>query len=277
MAEQLSPFILTEAGPSGLFPETRSSILSEAASGLWTRFLDCYAKPCWTEVVRACRRRGIPSSEAADVFQELMVRLLRTSGFGRSVRAALRSASLQSSFQGNLPAKYLKYRELLPDSARFRTYLKGVIKNLVLEEIRRRRRRPRSLEDEDLVAIDASATVDLDRRWIEECLTEAAHYLRKECEAARTRGQRRLFTVLFRSIVKREPAAKIAQEFGVDRTTIADLLGRARQRFVEILQQITGVTGSSDLKKLLAEAPEALNTALCVAGTPTGRSTTTSA
>ena len=70
------------------FPETDSDILRQAAAGIWEPFFDGYLAPCWQETVTACRARRIPLSDADDLFQELMVRLLRDGRFQRSVRSA---------------------------------------------------------------------------------------------------------------------------------------------------------------------------------------------
>ena len=262
------------AGGAEGFPETRTEILEEAAQGNWTPFLDAYLRPCWREVVIACRSRHIPLPDADDLYQELMVRLIRDAGFNRRVLDALAEAERDSPFRGNLPGRYLEYRKLAFRSARFRTYLKRVIHNLVLEAVRRQRRQPKRLSDESLQGfepwMERSISHLLDRQWTADCLKEAVSQLRAECDQASTRGQRRLFKVLYLATIEGRSAGEIAEQCGVHRTTIAELLGRARKRLIELLSQVTGIKDPAELTDLLSASAEDLNSALRAQGEDLG-------
>lgn len=249
-------------GGNDLFPETHSAVLAQAAAGNWRPFLEQYLQPCWREVAIACRRRRLPLNDAADVFQELMVRLIRKSRFGAAMRHALRESGASGDFQGNLPARYLKGRDGHAPSARFRTYLKAAIRNLVTEAVRQRLRQPRYCESQEFSDLAQASTQEIDRHWMAERLALAAGELHRDCQAARTRGQRRLFDVLYRSIVDELPTAKIAEEFQVDRTTVAALLTQARERFVTLLKNATGIEDLDELRRSVAAVPDAMSQAM---------------
>lgn len=228
--------------------------------------MEHYLEPCWREVVIACRSRQIPLPDADDLFQELMLRLLRDAGFNRRVRSVLARQKQDPDFHGNMAGRYLRYRELPLRSARFRTYLKRVILNLVREAARKAQRRPKQLGDQAWKAIEPwmeqSVTRSLDRQWATDCLAEAAWQLWATSYAARTRGRRRLFDILYLSTVRGQRPDTIARTHGVTRTTISGLLTEARGRFVFLLARITGITDREELKDLLADGMDELRGAL---------------
>lgn len=248
------------------FPDTRTEILEEAAAGNWRPFLEEYLRPCWREVVIACHTRRLPIPDAEDLYQELMVRIIREAPFGRGVQHILAEQQLDPHVRANLPGRYLMYRKLPLESARFRTYLKRTIQNVLLETMRKQKRRPEQLDSDDWKVlepwIEQSISASLDRRWMSTCLTEAALRLRSESVSARTRGRRRLFDVLYLSTVEGLPAEKIAGHYGIHRTTIADLLTRARDRLVELMHEVTGIAEPSELKELMAANVSELKEAL---------------
>ena len=238
------------------FPETRTEVLQQAAAGNWAPFLDQYLRPCWREVVIACRRHGIPLPDADDLYQELMLRLLREGGFGPHTRGVLAEKEQDADYRANLAGRYLKFRELPLRSARFRTYLKDVIRNLVLEALRSRRRRPKPLSDQVESFLEPwfeqSISQSLDRQWIAGCLVEAAWCLWSESARARTRGQRRLFEVLYLFTVEDRTPADIARQFGLDRTTISGLLTDAKARFMVHLQKAAAIAAVEELRGAVA-------------------------
>lgn len=255
--------------PADRFPETLSDLLREAAGGDWDRFFREYLKPCWREIVLACRRRRLPLDDADDLFQELAVRLMRE-GRSRAGPAPSDPAAGPDAGQcGNPVKRFLGHREAGQPGAKFRTFLKKVVQNLILEHLRQKRARPLALDGSDGPRLEPwvedSISLSVDRRWVACCLEQAARQLRAESEAARTRGQRRLFPVLYLSTVKRWKAERMAHEFGLDRSTVADLLSRARQRFVQILGQITGITDPEELKGHVEGESDALIRALSAA------------
>ena len=63
------------------FPETQASVLLEAASGEWGRFLNEYLRPCWCQIIASCRARRLPLTDADDLFQELVLRLIKEGSF----------------------------------------------------------------------------------------------------------------------------------------------------------------------------------------------------
>ena len=248
------------------FPETVTLVLREAAAGRWEAFLSTYLRPCWREVVLACQAHQIPLPDADDLFQELMVRLVKDAGFGRRAAEELTRLGEDASFHGNLPSRYLKYHELPLRVAKFRTFLKATIRNLVLEMLRQRRREPRSLEEPSLERaepwIEQSITLGVDRAWYAECVEAAVTQLRDECAQASTKGSRRLLDLLYLTVVERRSTEEIAQCFSVDRTTVAHLLKQARVRLVTLLAAITGTTEPDELKTLVKKSIDDLKRVL---------------
>lgn len=248
------------------FPETVTLVLREAAAGRWEAFLATYLQPCWREVVLACRAHQIPLPDADDLFQELMVRLVKDAGFGRRAAEEMARLGEDANFHGNLPGRYLKYHELPLRAARFRTYLKATIHNLVLETLRQRRREPKSLEEPSLEGvepwIEASITVGLDRAWCAECVEAAVTQLRDECAQATTKGSRRLLDLLYLTVVERRSVEQIAEHFDVDRTTVSHLLKQARVRLVTLLAAVSGTTEPDELKALVKKSSDDLTRVL---------------
>ena len=214
----------------------------------------------------ACRRHGVRLVAPDDLYQELMLRVIRDAGFGHRARQALTEKHEDPETRDNLPGKYLKYRELPLPTARFRTYLKTVIRNLIHEAVRTERRQPGKIDSpHDMVLepwIEDSLTRHLDRRWIVDCLTEAAWRVYRESESARTRGKARCFDVLYRSTVKGESPGLIAVEYQVDRSTISALLTEARGQFANCLRQVAGITDLDELGDMLTDMADELKAAL---------------
>ena len=256
------------SSPSGTdaFPQTETVVLTAAADGHWEPFFRAYLQPCWREVVIACRRHGLRLADPDDLYQELMLRVIRDAGFGHRVKQALTANAEDPEARDNLPGRYLKYRELPLPTARFRTYLKTVIRNLLHEAVRTERRQPRKLDTRHRIVlepwIEESLTCYLDRQWIIDCLTEAAWQVHRESTSTRTRGKARRFDVLYRSTVKGESPGVIALEYGVDRSTISASLTEARGKFVDCLRQVAGITDLGELGDLLSNMADELKAAL---------------
>ena len=253
-----------DAVRSGTFPETQTAILEEAAAGNWDRFLSAYLEPCWREIVIACRSRRIPLEDADDLYQELVLRMIRDG----DLRLPAESGQDGPAFKANVPARFLKYRELTLRSARFRTVLKSVVRHLILEYFRSRKRLPRQLgenaEPGSETAIEESVSGTIDRQWLAECLLESAAQLQDESAQARTRGKRRLFDVLVRTTVHKESAAEIADRWQLDRTTVAELVTRSRGRFVELLRKSTEIEEVAELKQMVVRSAQLVVEALTV-------------
>lgn len=259
------------------FPDTQSDVLGEAARGHWDRFLDVYLAPCWREVEIECRRRGVSLADAPDLFQELMLRLLRDGEFKQTFKdfpppPGGKDRAEEGPGRANLPGRYLLYRQLRPDqAARFRTFLKRVIRNILLENQRRIRRLPRSLgavaETEGLEPwVDDSVGESVERWWVGQCMAEAARRLAEEANQARTRGEKRLFEILRRAVVDGASPTTLATTMDLDRSTVSELLGRARHRFLAHLQAVSGIEDLAELKTRMAAAPETLLDAMTAAG-----------
>lgn len=248
--------------PSSPFPETEESVLAQAAGGDWERFLRAYIEPCWREMLIVCRQRGISLVDGEDLFQSLMLRLLQE---GRT-RLPGGDDGQAASITGNLPARYVQYCRRQTESVRFRTYLKGTIVNIVREALRKQARRAEQPLIDQYPAIEPeleeSITQSLERHWLSECLYETARQFQELSRAQRTRGRRRLYDVLYRSIVDDQSPGFIAQQYGIDRSTVARLLTDARKQFVSLLQQVTGIDDPADLKRMLSHEPRLLQQAL---------------
>jgi DNA-directed RNA polymerase specialized sigma24 family protein len=253
-------------GGADALPLTDTAVLAAAADGHWKPFFRAYLQPCWREVVIASRRHGIRLADPDDLYQELMLRVIRDAGFGHRVKQALAANDEDPEARGNLLGRYLKYRELPLPTARFRTYLKTVIRNLIRKVVRTERRQPRKLDTHHRIVlepwIEESLTCYLDRQWIIDCLTEVVWQVHRESTSAHTRGKARWFGVLYRSTVKGESPRVTALEYQVDRSTISASLTEARGRFVDCLREVAGITNLDELGDLLADMVDELKTAL---------------
>jgi hypothetical protein len=239
-AEALDP-------PAG-FPEIRTD-LQRAAQCQWEPFFfNAYLQPAWREVVFACRARRLPLEDADELFQDLCLRLMREGRFRAASEAA---AHVAADYRGHLPARYLQSRNVSVASARFRTYLKGVLPHVVLEARRKRRRERPSPQDVEPF-VEQSVTRSLERAWVQHCLIAAARLLKHSCETARTRGQRRRFDILYRTAVLGESPGKIAVDLGIDRTRASCLLTQAQRKLLALLHQVSRVRDQTELKELLA-------------------------
>jgi RNA polymerase sigma factor (sigma-70 family) len=195
-----------------------------------------------------------------------MLRLVQAGEFRAEMRRWMAQHGEPPEFSANLPGRYLKYRELRLDSSRFRTYLRGVIRNLVCEAIRAAARQPRQLDQRqwDVVEpfVEESISRSLQQSWLRQCLEEAAWQLHLLSSKARTRGRQRLFRILYLSTVAGQSTGEMAQEMGVDRTTVSGLLREARGRFAARLARIAGIHDQTELRDLLAKEPDQLSAAL---------------
>lgn len=239
------------------FPDTISEILADAAAGKWDEFLSAYLRPCWREVAIHCRMYGFSDTDAEEMLQELLARLV----------TPRRDVTLPSDEGAkNVPARFLTQRRSGIVTAQFHTWLKAIIKNVVYEFVRSRKRRQTvrldQIAPEKLTELESSLTVLLDRHWLRDTLCRAAGDLHRESAAARTKGARRLFVVLVRTTILRESASEIAASCGIDRTTVSELVGRARTRFVELACQAAKIDDPIELRTQIERTPEVLLDAL---------------
>lgn len=243
-----------ESRDPSAFPETQTSVLVRAAQGDWEPFFREYLAPCWREITQACRGR-VPMGDAADLLQELTLRLLR---MGRSRDA--------EPLRGTIPQRFLVRKQLGIPSAKFRTYLKQVIANLVKEQARRakERTRTRDLSAADLSIEDSIHSI-VDRYWVAACLADAATRFRDECLSAKTKGRRRQFETLYLATVLGLSSAEIGKRLGLHRTTASEELAEARERFVALLGTLSGIADREELKRYVAADPSRLFEALEIA------------
>ena len=245
---------------SGLFPETNSGLLAAAADGRWEEFLAAYLRPCWKNLLAACRARGLDLNDADDLFQELIVRLMRPGRFGPETLRKIQEEGL-SQYRGNLPARYLRLQDLPLQSAKFRTYLKAVTTNLLAEALRERKRRTREAVPVDEIDVqqwlDESVGHSYDRSRTWEVLRTAIEQFYRETATARTRGQRRHFSYLYYTFVGNRSPGIIALRYGLNRATVSEGLDEARRRFVEIVRSLCGDDAENAVRLLIAEPHEA--------------------
>lgn len=237
--------------PSPGFPETQSEILAAAAAGDWERFFGAYLEPCWREIVITCRSRQIPMSDAGDFIQELALRLMRRP----ELRGELSNAVAVGA---NLAGRFLSNEEQGLATGRFRSFLKGVIANLFREYFRQRAKSAQALDSKLDLAIQDSVSKSLDRHWILGCLDDAATQMWEESRNATTKADRRLFELLYQTLVVGRSIQELAAELNLDRSTVNQQVAAARERFVRILEIRTGVTDREELRRMLAAEPHRL-------------------
>jgi DNA-directed RNA polymerase specialized sigma24 family protein len=255
---------------SAPFPETRHSLLAAAAAGSWEDFLAEYLQPCWRELGFVCRRWGFDATDAEDLLQDLMLRMIRTASFRKELAEAMPSDVAQIDLTGNLPARYLIYTRTVGKSARFRTYLKAVILNVVREAVRQRSKRPLALSEplqsQFEPAVEAAVDQALDAQWFRECLVSAARQLRVESTHARTKARRRMFDVLYHTLVERTRQTALAEKLGVDRSTLSGILKLSRERFVALVQRLAGLASVKAAETMIARNEVDVRSALIASG-----------
>jgi len=248
------------------FPLTRTEVLRSAAAGDWEPFLADYLQPCWQEVVIVCRQYHVPLADAEDLYQEFLVRILQDAGFGWQMRRLLAEAKEDPDLHGNLPFRYLVSRRLPLGSARFRTYLKGVIHKLLLETLRKSRRLPKPQDDRQLdecgARLDQSIGDWLDGQWAATCCLQALREFQQSCQSARTRGRRRLFEVLYLALIRNQSANQIAEKYGLDPSTARRLLSDARAELEAHLHTASRIHDCHELASFLQRHAAALHDAL---------------
>lgn len=256
---------MVRKGLPNAFPSTRLSVLQAAADGEWEHFYREYLEACVRETAIGCRARGLPLQDVDDLIQDLFIRLQQSGGFGKQWREELRVVAADPQFRGNVPAKYLYTKRLGLASAKFRTYLKSVIRRIVLEWVRTSRTamQQRFEDQSDFEKwLDESVGESLDRNWIIACLERAACILAAESRAARTKGARRAFALLYFSSVKHLSDTQLAERFGVHRATVAGIVKTARQRFIRLLEQESSISDRAYLRRVVAGVPGSLVSAL---------------
>jgi hypothetical protein len=236
-------------------------VLQAAAGGDWNQFYCEYLLACTRETALACRQLGVPLRDVDDLIQDLAIRLQKNGAFAKEWRERLRGLNANSQFRGNIPAKYLHARQSNIMTARFRTYLKAVIKRLIFEHLRRRIPIPRYVDNIEAHVdgiLEESIDRSIDRHLVISCLDTVAHSLAVESLEASTKARQRMFSAIYYSIVKRFTHEDLAVHFHIDRTTAAGLLKAARQRFVALLVDATGIDDREYLHRILAKDPAAL-------------------
>jgi DNA-directed RNA polymerase specialized sigma24 family protein len=245
------------------YPETQSKILEAAAAGDWQAFLQSYLAPICTDLQRFGKRFGINLTDQDDLRQDLMLRLMTPKMIAEIAQC---TAAEPVTTDANLVGRYLTQPGVTFRSGRFRAYLHGVIRNVVLESLRRRANlRHRTVpwdEAEFAAAVDESLSHAMDRQWIGHCLDEAACAVRRDAATARSKARRREFEILCLALVDRKSVAEIAQHYGLEENTASGCLRDARERFVQHLERLTGIDHRGQLKQAVAAIPDRLVDAL---------------
>ncbi len=255
---------LLDSGDS--FPETHMSLIIDAAAGEWSPFLREYLRPCWREVLLVCRQWNLPAPDADDLFQELMVRLFQPGSFRLRAAEAIAAVAPGTKLKGNSAERYLVYTQAVGKSAKFRTYLKQMILNVVRERVRSRAKSPKQLDSETLSGfepeVEQSISRSLDDRWFEDCLAAACDRLFADSQAAKTKGRRRLFELFYSMVVDGDTIEAIAQRLDIHRSALSPYVAQSRNMFIEHLQAVTGIDELPELMALLVQHRQALKTAL---------------
>lgn len=250
-------------GDSAFWPETKTEVLQRASAGDWSAFLRHYLQPCCREISSRLRYRGRAPLDAEDLFQELIVRLMRPSSFSAKLQEIFAKHGLSRVGPSTLPQRYLQFRELPLQSMRFRQFLKGTIRNVTREALRRRDLHHASGVEIEAVEpwIEESISTSLDRRWMIDCLSEAAEQLRRESNAARTAGPRSYFRVLYLAFVHGKSTQEIADSMGRHRAVAGRRWREARTRYIELLHEYSGIEDETELREMLRGVPGALREA----------------
>ena len=142
-------------------------------------------------------------------------------------------------------------RNVSPDKGRFRTYIKGCIRNFLID-LRRRAASEKRKPGEGIKSIDETEDgrpvhqppasgpgpdEEVDCAWARQVLAEALAQLERECTAARRRS---LFAALKPSLgsdAALEAYASIGTRLGMSETAVKTAAHRLRQRLGELIQE----------------------------------------
>lgn len=233
-------------GPGGAFPATRWSVIERALSedpGRRQEALEALFAVYWKPIYKHLRLRwGRSNEDAKDLTQEFFVRLV-----GQEVLA-----------------------EFDPARARLRTYLRMCLDRYVQNHDRDSRRLKRggalqhlSLDfvaaEAELVRTEPSASVEeqFDREWIRALVGLAVEELEADCRER----ERPVDFVLFERYDlsdesgPRPTYGRLADELGIDSTTVTNRLASVRRRFRRIvLRRLRELTASEEEFRAEAKA-----------------------
>lgn len=237
-------------GPGGAFPATRWSVIERARSedpGRRREALEALFAVYWKPIYKCLRLRwGRSNEDAKDLTQEFFVRLI-----DRDVLAGFN-----------------------PERARLRTFLRTCLDRFVQNHDRdaQRLKRGGALEHlpMDFVAAEAelaSSTVPVeelfDREWVRALVGLAVEELETDC---RERDRSLDFTLFERYDLcedadERPTYGRLADEHGVEATTVTNRLASVRRRFRRIvLSRLRELTASEE--EFRAEARAVLGVTL---------------
>jgi RNA polymerase sigma factor (sigma-70 family) len=142
-------------------------------------------------------------------------------------------------------------RNVSPDKGRFRTYVKGCIRNFLID-LRRRAASEKRKPGEGLESIDEtkdgrpvhqppasglSPDEEVDCAWARQVLAEALAQLERECTAARRRSLFAALKPALGSDAALEAYASIGARLGMSETAVKTAAHRLRQRLGELIQE----------------------------------------
>lgn len=149
-----------------------------------------------------------------------------------------------------------RYRRTRPFAiARFRTYAKRMLQNIVLKTVRMRRP-PQQLPEDVEPFVEATMMHSVDRVLVQECMYVAAAWLKQYSVLPQPKGPQRLFRVLYGAAVLGESRVKMSVDLGIHYTTASDLVAQAQNKFLEYLGQYCQVCEEYELKDPLSGSAE---------------------
>jgi RNA polymerase sigma-70 factor (ECF subfamily) len=194
----------------------------------------------WNEIFRA-HRGG--DGESARVMHEILLRY--EGAIRRYLLALTRDADIADELAQDFAVRFLRgdFHRADPGLGRFRDLIKRAIHNLVIDDKRRRRTRPRAAPVETLEPIAAPETcADLDREFIDCWRSEVLEHAWKELKRRERPGGAPYYTVLrlrvdHPELRSHEIADRLATSLGRPTTPgwVRQTLSAARVKYLDLV------------------------------------------
>jgi RNA polymerase sigma-70 factor (ECF subfamily) len=184
--------------PSATQPSLLSRVRDPADQAAWRDFESKYRDL----VLRYCRRRGLQATDAEDILQATLLKLMRS-----------------------LPGFVYD-----PSRGRFRDYLYRVVRNAITDLAARQAGRPHAVDTDVLAAAAGEQTTD--QQWEEEWTD---HHYRQAIATVRTTFDAKSVAI-FERLLAGDPAEGVAASFDMNVMAVHKVKQRVKDRLRELVE-----------------------------------------